>query len=458
MSALLILLTLLSCTGEPKEEGPSETAAEDESDPPAVDSEHTAHTGETSPRETASHTGETALTETAHTGETAPVETAEPLVESETIEGMDDPAGWLFSDDEVHSIDIYFSEASATALNADPYTFVEGRVVVNGMEVESVGLRLKGKIGSFRTLSQKAAFKIDFNAYVPDQTFYGLKKLNLNNMTVDCSMLKEHMAYKVFRDMGLAAQRTGYAWVTVNEEPYGLYNILEQPNQELLERFYADPSGNLYDGKYIWYGGYSYTLLDLRGDLAPLYEQEEGTDVDNADVIAVADAIPLYAGTDEFYAQLGELVDWDAVLTYWAAEQWVGHNDGYCLNRNNNYLYFDAADGKMEFIPWDMDYSHLNDSDWGMNWAVPYGLLAMACHNDATCNAAWKEKAQLVVDTLDIDAYDADLLAWAALIEDYAEADPRKECSSTSVLYYQGYVRTFVKTRPDYMKLFWGLE
>lgn len=452
-----LFLFLTACTGEPKESASPESAPPEESDPPVVDTVETAHTGEsaTETAETA-HSAETA--ETAHTGDSAPAETAEPLVVDETVDGMDDPAGWLFSDDEVHSIDIYFSEESATALNSDPYSYVEGKIIIDGMTVESVGLRLKGKIGSFRNLYQKAAFKVDFNAYVPDQTFYGLKKLNLNNMVVDCSMVKEHVAYKAFRDAGIAAQRTGYAWVTVNDEPYGLYNILEQPNQELLDRYYADPSGNLYDGKYVYYGGYSYTLLDLRADLVPLYEQEEGTDVDNADVMAVAEALSTYAGTDEFYTAMSDYVDWDEVLTYWAVEQWVGHNDGYALNRNNNFLYFDAADGKMEFIPWDMDYSHLNDSDWGMSWAVPYGLLAMACHNDATCNAAWKEKAQVVVDAMDTTAIQADIDAWSALIKDYAEADPRKECSSINVVYYQGYVSTFVMLRPDYMKTFWDLE
>lgn len=445
----LILLALVACEtkivdmGGPETSAPVETGA-------STDTVDTRDTGETAAPETADTT--------PPVDTSPPVETAEPNVDEESVVGMDDPAGWLFSDDEVHAIEIYFSEEAASSLNADPYTYVEGRVVINGMEVDQVGVRLKGKIGSFRYLSQKAAFKLDFNAYVEDQTFYGLKKLNLNNMTVDCSMLKEHLAYMVFRDLGIAAQRTGYAWVTVNGEPYGLYNVLEQPNMELLERYYDDPSGNLYDGKYVYYGGYSYTLLDFRSDLYTLYELEEGEDVDHADIYNIVAALPTYGGTSEYYDAVGAYVDWDKVLTYWAVEQWIGHNDGYVLNRNNNFIYFDSSDGKMEFIPWDMDYSFLNDSDWGMSWNLPYGLLAASCKNDTDgCRAAWKEAARGVVEAVDATVYEAYLDQWATLIADYVSADPRKECSTGSVAYYQDYLHTWVTGRNAYMTTFWGL-
>ena len=150
-------------------------------------------------------------------------------------------------------------------------------------------------------------------------------------------------------------------------------------------------------------------------------------------------------------------IDWDQVLTYWAVEQWVGHNDGYALNRNNNFLYIKADDALMNFIPWDMDYSLLNDTDWGMNWVTPYGMLAAACHRDATCLAAWKEAAGRVVDTMDGTAYEEYAVQQSMLIQDYVSADPRKEIATGSVGYYQAYVRTWVTGRNAYMISFWGL-
>lgn len=448
---MLPLILLLSCTD--KSAPPLDPAADGDS---AARDSAPSDTVETASGETGAP--ESGLPETG-SADTGPAEeTAEPLVTDETVEGMgDDPAGWLFSDDEVHRIDLYFPESTATALNSSPYEYAPADIVIDDMSISNVGIRLKGKIGSYRNLSQKAAFKVDFNAYVEDQSFYGLTKLNLNNMVVDYSMLKEHVAYKAFRDNGIAAERTGYAWVTVNGEAYGLYNILEQPNKGLLERWYDDPSGNLYDGKYIWYGGYSYTLLDLRSDLAVLYALEEGEDVGNADLSAIADALATYDRSAGFYDGMADFVDWDQVLTYWAVEQWVGHNDGYVLNRNNNFIYITADEALMNFVPWDMDYSLLNDTDWGMNWASPYGMLAAACRRDTTCLAAWKEAAGRVVDNMDGALYEAYAVEQALLIQDYVSADPRKEVSTGSVGYYQSYVRTWVTGRNAYMTSFWGL-
>lgn len=384
-------------------------------------------------------------------------DTADTAVEEEEDEDPGAESAWLFSDDEVHQINITLGSAAASALGSDPYTYVEGDIEINGEKVSSVGIRLKGKYGSYRTLAQKAAFKIDFNLYNPDQEFYGLKKLNINNMAVDCSMLKEHMAYKVYRDMGLAAERTGYAWVTVDGHDYGLYNVLEQPNKEMLKRFYDHATGNLYDGKYYLYPDWSYVLLDFTSSAYTFYELEEGEDVGLADIANIVTAVQTWYGTDGFYDALSEYVDWDALLLYWATEQWVGQIDGYVTNRNNNFVYFDAEDGKMEMIPWDLDYSFLEDSAWGMSWKSPAGVLAAGCQSDPTCLDEWKDAVRKVVARTDGDAYAEDLEMWAALIEDYASEDPRKECSDTSLASTQRALRTWVKNRSEGMSTYWGL-
>ena len=387
------------------------------------------------------------------------VDTGDPVDTADTAEEEEeeDEAAWLFDDDTIHVIDITLGAASSSALGSDPYTYVQGDITIDGIEVPTVGLRLKGKYGSYRTLAQKAAFKIDFNLYVEGQEFYGLKKLNLNNMAVDCSMVKEHTAYRVYRDMGLAAERTGYAWVTVDGHDYGLYNILEQPNKEMLKRFYDHASGNLYDGKYYLYPDWSYVLLDFTPSAYTFYELEEGDDVALADVENIVSLVAEWQGRDGFYDALGEYVDWDTLLLYWATEQWVGQIDGYVTNRNNNFIYFDAEDGKMEMIPWDLDYSFLEDSAWGMSWKSPAGVLAQACQADATCMDEWKDAVRKVVARADADAYADAIDHWADLIEDAAADDPRKECSDTALAATQRAVKTWVKNRSDGMSTYWSL-
>ena len=126
-------------------------------------------------------------------------------------------------------------------------------------------------------------------------------------------------------------------------------------------------------------------------------------------------------------------------------------------NRNNNFIYFDADDGKMEMIPWDLDYSFLEDSAWGMSWKSPAGVLAAACQADDTCLDAWKDAVRTVISRVDEDAYADDLTAWTALIEDYIPEDPRMECTEASVAPAQRAMRTWVKNRSGGLELYWSL-
>jgi spore coat protein CotH len=292
---------------------------------------------------------------------------------------------------------------------------------------------------------------------VDGRDFFGINKLNLNSAVVDCSYLKDYLAYSVLRDLGLAAERTGSAWVTVNGEDYGLYVILEQPDDRMLERHYADPTGNLYDGKYAYYEDGSYTLLDFGAGVDSLYELEEGTDVGHVDITAISTLVQDYTGRPEFWATSETLVNWDRLLLYFAAEEYIGHNDGYCLNTNNNFPYFSADDGRMEMLPWDMDYSFLQAGDWGMDWNRPRGRLAVACRRSEECIALWAEKVAELLDTIDSEAYMVLAQEHAALLQPYVEADPRRECGLDSVAWYQGYLQTWFTNRENTMTVRWGL-
>src|SRR5207244_6255581 len=66
---------------------------------------------------------------------------------------------WLFSDKTIYRIDLALPASSTAALDASPYTFAIGSVTINGETVPDIGVRLRGKIGSFRTLAKKPKFK-----------------------------------------------------------------------------------------------------------------------------------------------------------------------------------------------------------------------------------------------------------------------------------------------------------
>lgn len=363
-----------------------------------------------------------------------------------------DPSDMVF-DGRVHEVVITLPAASRDALSTDPYSYAPGSVTFDGEPFPSVAVRLRGKLGSFRTLDRKPKFRVDFNATIADQTLFGLESLTLNNEVVDCGYLKEPLGYKIFRDAGVAAPRTGWASVTVDGLPYGLYVIIETPDDEFVGRHYA-PDGNLYDGKYNFNpDDWSYQLLDFASGVDDAFTLEEGTDVGNADIKAVSDAI---LSARSFEADTPQLA-WDEIHTMLAVEQVVGHNDGYALNTNNYRVYFDPTDGRANLVPYDLDYGFLHDADWWMDWNNPRGRIAAGCWADADCRERQRDAVAEVLDGLDVDGLHAFLDAQDALTLDYASEDPRRECGMDYVAWYRQSLHDWLDTEPDAIRARWSL-
>jgi len=390
-----------------------------------------------------------------------PGDTAAPVEPLVTEEGVGDYIAandWIFDDSFVHRIDIQLSDESFALLRSLPYDWAPADLSIDGVKAPDVGVRLRGKIGSFRTIDNKPKWKIDFNQYRDGRDFYGLEHLSLNNSVADCSYLKEKLGYAIVGMAGLPTLRTSFASVYVNGVDYGLYVILETPDKDWLERTYADPEGNFYDGKYLYdYTTGAFLLLDFVDSLDDYYQLEEGTDVGHADIFAVTAANTAASGSGQYEAITSTVVDWERLHTYLAVEQWLGHNDGYALNINNYRVYFDPSDGLMELVMWDLDYAFLEDSWWGMSWADPRGVLAEGCWADTDCRAKQREAVSTVIERIDTAALDAELDRWDALTNDLAYRDARRECSAEKVASYRQWLQDWLPYRTSYMKTYWDL-
>src|SRR5690242_9680012 len=106
-----------------------------------------------------------------------------------------DEAEPLFDPSAVAEIEFTLPPASLQKLEEDPetdeYQHAAIAVEVAGQTISlgDVGFRLKGGHGSFRDLDGKAAIKVKFAEFVKKQKLLGLKKLTLNNMVQDPSMV-----------------------------------------------------------------------------------------------------------------------------------------------------------------------------------------------------------------------------------------------------------------------------
>ena len=385
--------------------------------------------------------------------------------EVEHVPGAVDSADGLFGLDTVHHVDIELPPDSLASLETWPeeftydlpYDYVPGAVVIDGERLDDVAVRLKGRWGSYRGMTDKAAFKIDLNRYVPGQDFHGLEKLTLNNMIVDCSMAKEVLALELYRARGLVTPRIGYAWVTVNGEVFGLYALVETIDDVFLDTHFAEPGGNLYEPEYVVHPDYTYTLVDFDAGTQHMFVLEEGQDVGLADVYAVTEALDLHAGTAHFSTEVGQRVDLQQLRTLFSVEQWIGQNDGYALNINNYFVYFDPTDGKARIIPWDLDYSFLHASDWYFDWLDPDGRIAASCWADGVCLGAYLAELEITCQTADDMGLEPLLLDVLALTDPYVAQDPRAECYAYQVEDYRNHLWAWLASRSDEVRGTWGI-
>lgn len=325
----------------------------------------------------------------------------------------------------VSSISITAPEASIANLYAAPkgdyqpvaLTFDlcgEGEDVFGPL---NVSMRLKGS-GSFRTLDGKAALRVKLPS---GQRIDGIKNLTLNNMVQDASMVHEALAYEAFRAVGVKASRTGYATVTLNGMPYGLYANVETLDSSFLAANFA-ATQHLYEGPaHIEHP--TFIGRDIVPGSVEHFEVDEGDDDDLTDLEAAA-AIAELVDDGEWWTAFQQVFAADDVLRFWAAERFLGQWDGYTNYVNNFYLHSDLS-SKLRFLPWGTDQAF--GGTMGLDPSNGVGVVFDRCMGHPPCAAAYRAALNDVAE----DVIALDLVSRAhqlqATIDGAVAADPRKE-------------------------------
>ena len=305
---------------------------------------------------------------------------------------------------------------------SDIYTWFPGTVTVDGETHSEVGVRKKGFLGS--QSDTKPALKLRFDKYVDGQTLGGvIERMTLNNSVQDPSMINTCLTYQVFAAAGLPASRCNFATVTVNGKSLGLYVHVEEIKKPFLARHFDSADGNLYEG----------TVSDFTPDYRGTIEKKTNEDEDDwSDIDAVVAA--LQDGSGGGVGALGEVVDLDRFLSFWATEVLVGHWDGYAGNRNN-YHFYREPDGPFVFIPWGVDDTfHLKEdpNPFDNIGNPPPSVLALTAipnrlYNTPDWRAKYAARMKELLDTVwDEDELMASVDRMAAIVQRHAEPGARE--------------------------------
>ena len=288
-------------------------------------------------------------------------------VDKTYVEGTDQQA-FLFNPLVVNQIDMTMTPEAEEALRADLRTYQPATITITTplgkTKSYAVGVHVKGGWGSFRSLDEKAAFKVKVNYSVKGQTIYGVKKFTLNNMVQDASMLHEAVSYRLFRAMGVAAPRVGYANVSLNGRNYGLHSNIETYDKPMLKRWFPTGTELLYEGAY-------------GVEVGPDLEVDEGSITDRSEVTQLRDWNNSLSGK-AWYDTIRTKVDLNQMIMNWAVEHYIGHWDGYTRGWPNNYYLHKPIGGLFTMHPWgtdqtwDWDGPFLDDGATMMTRCVQY--------------------------------------------------------------------------------------
>ena len=198
---------------------------------------------------------------------------------------------------------------------------------------------------------------MDFNRYVTGRTFLGLTAVNLNNMTQDPTAVREVMAMKFYRMMGLPAPRISLAAVYINNEYAGVYAIVEEINEVSVSRLFGENTGYLFEYKWQFAWGFEYLGSDLAA-YAPLYEPKTHTTESQGALYGPVEAMIRTinsASDEEFVPAVSQYLDLSIFMRMAAVQAYLAEPDGLLGNwgLNNNFLYRFNGRTLSQFIAWD---------------------------------------------------------------------------------------------------------
>lgn len=299
-------------------------------------------------------------------------------------------------------------------------------MTIGGRKFKSVGLRKKGYIGT--AVSTRPSLKIKLDEYVKDQELGGLAMLTFNNNYQDESQARQWLAYSVMRKAGVPAPRCNLARVVVNGEDLGVYTHIESFRKALFERHFKNSNGDLYEG----YGG------DFTTNRFHRFVHKWGKDNNLSQLRKLLDLLQRSAPASP--AEIGELLDLESFITFWAATVLVNHWDSFPGNHNNVYIYADPGSKKLHFMPWGADTS------FGESWP-PHSVKGAA----QLCRRLWqmpeiqaryrKEMQRLLDSVWDEKTLLVELEKVSALCPDHLTLETGEVVAS------QAQIRTFIVNR-----------
>lgn len=414
----------------------------------------------------------------------------------------------LFDAATVHTIDIIMDDWDRFIESCENEEYAVCSVVIDNEAYKNVGIRAKGNSSLHsvaRMGSERYSFKIEFDRYDTLKSYYGLDKLNLNNLIQDNTMMKDYLVYQMMDEFGVDTPLCSYVYITVNGEEWGLYLAVEGVEDGFLRRNYGSDPGEIYKPDTTSMGGgpgngqnfdmdqfierfgegFSH-FAPFNGNMDEMPDRKNmmgemggfgmgGTDVklqyidDNPDSYSnIFDTAKTDISTTDKKRLITALkslsegdvessVDVEQVLRYFVVHNFVVNSDSYTGTMVHNY-YLHENDGILSMIPWDYNLSFggmqmMSNSTTVVNDAIDTPLSVSGDGSRPLVDWIFQSEEytelyhQYFADFLEIVDVREMIETTYNLIAPYVEQDPTKFCTYESFELGVSTLKEFCKLR-----------
>jgi spore coat protein CotH len=260
----------------------------------------------------------------------------------------------LFKDDELNDIHFTMDPADWESIIWDTMgdTYRKATFQWKEITLQEVGVQPSGSSSRYPG-NQKMSLRLDFNQFIQGQKFLGLKDLKLDGMR-EGTLIKERLAYGVYRARLRCVPRTVHCKVYVNGEYRGVYLVEERVTGTLIrDRYRVAEAGNLYRLRVDDPEAFTW-----RGSDPSLYQPEPWQPETN-ELTGDHTVIPRFLDIlNHRPADVATVCDLENLADYLACETAVISRDGILRNAgppHNAFEYHRPETGLFELVPWDVD-------------------------------------------------------------------------------------------------------
>ena len=270
-------------------------------------------------------------------------------------------------------VNIVIAQDSFNMLEANPFTAEDvhgnfigdtGTVPVPRV-IENVELNYRGAYALLNLINDyKGSIKRrNWKVKTPkNQLYMNRRELNFNYQ----NHVREFMADYLMNQAKVPLAQNRFVLLSVNGVSHGLYMQIEDvDNKNFLLETFGNKNGDLYKSAYDtpvdpdnrYWADFSY-LGSTDADYFYHYDKKTNNDGDaKIDYSSIREFTEMvnFTPDESFETTLKNKFAWENFIRYLIVSNFISNWDGYPQRPKNSWLYQNPADGKWNFIPWDLD-------------------------------------------------------------------------------------------------------